>query len=292
MMTLLADTKQALEPAPKPAGVVAKVLYTWPGKVGGGLVAILFVIAALAPWIAPYSPTVVDYTAIMLPPSWGHPFGTDEVGRDILSRVMVGAQTSLVVVVVATFISASIGSMIGLFAGWIGGVTEKIIMRSMDALLAFPLIVMALAIIAILGPSLTNAIIAIGIAKVPHFARLVRGEVLTIRDMDYVRAVETLGLSTPKIILRHVLPNATGPVLIYMSIAASLALMTEASLSFLGLGVQPPTPSWGGMVSIGMQNWHFWWMSFFPGLAIFLTVMAFNLLGDALRDALDRRTSP
>lgn len=290
MMAALADTNQVQEQATTAPGILGKVLSSWAGKVGGGLVGILIVIAALAQWIAPYSPTAVDYMTIMMPPSWDHPFGTDEIGRDILSRVMVGAQTSLLVVIVATFISASIGATIGLFAGWLGGVTEKIIMRLMDALLAFPLIVMALAIIAILGPSLTNAIIAIGIAKVPHFARLVRGEVLTIRDMDYVRAVEVLGLSTPKIILRHVLPNATGPVLVYMSIAASLALMTEASLSFLGLGVQPPTPSWGGMVSIGMQNWHSWWMSFFPGLAIFLTVMAFNLLGDAMRDALDRRT--
>jgi ABC-type dipeptide/oligopeptide/nickel transport systems, permease components len=294
----MADTLLA-PPARRPASAApaagpslpTRILATWQGRVGGGVVALVALMAVLAPWITPHDPTAVDYMAIMQAPSASHPFGTDEVGRDILSRIILGARTSLVVVVGATAMSAAAGSAIGLIAGWLGGWTDRIVMRVMDAMLAFPLIVLALAIIAILGPSLSNAITAIAIVKIPHFARLMRGEVLVLRHLDYVRAVETMGMSTTRILWRHVLPNAAGPVLVYMSIAASLALMTEASLSFLGLGIQPPVPSWGGMVSVGMQNWHFWWMSVWPGLFIFVTVLAFNLLGDALRDALDRRLS-
>jgi len=269
--------------------LVTRILRSWQGAIGGGVVAMVFACALFAPWLAPYDPTQIDFDGIMQSPSLAHPFGTDEVGRDILSRIIFGARTSLAVVVVATVISTVVGGGIGLIAGWAGGWIDRIIMRIMDAILAFPLIVLALAIIAVLGPNLSNAIIAIGIVKIPHFARLMRGEVLVLRDMDYIRAVECMGLPVHHILLRHVLPNSLGPVLVYSSIAASLALMTEASLSFLGLGIQPPTPSWGGMVSIGMQNWHFWWMSFWPGFAIFATVLAFNLLGDAIRDALDSR---
>lgn len=273
----------------RPDTLLSRTLSSWQGKVGGGIVALVAFLAIFAPWITPHSAIEVDYMAIMIAPSPAHLMGTDEVGRDILSRIILGARTSLTVVVAATLVSASIGGAIGLASGWFGGLVDTLVMRIMDAVLAFPLIVLALAIIAVLGPSLTNAIIAIGIVKIPHFARLMRSEVLGLRDVDYVRAVETMGLSTPRILLWHVLPNAVGPVLVYMSIAASLALMTEASLSFLGLGIQPPTPSWGGMVSVGMQNWHFWWMSFWPGFAIFVTVLGFNLLGDAIRDGLDRK---
>ena len=272
-----------------PAGLLARTFSGWQGRIGGSIVALIALMAVFAPWIVPHSPTEIDIMAIMQPPSSTHPFGTDEVGRDILSRVILGARTSLAVVVAATLISASVGVAIGLWAGWSGGWVERIVMRVMDAVLAFPLIVLALAIIAVLGPSMINAIIAIGLVKIPHFARLMRGEVLALRSVDYVAAVEAMGLPTWRILVRHVLPNAVGPVLVYVSIAASLALMTEASLSFLGLGIQPPTPSWGGMVSTGMQNWNFWWLSFWPGFAIFVTVLAFNLLGDAIRDALDRK---
>lgn len=291
-MTQITNTippSEASPELPSRPTLTARILSTWQGRIGGGIVALFAVMAIFAPWIAPHSHTEIDFGAIMQAPSTVHPFGTDEVGRDILSRIIFGARTSLAVVVAATLISTAVGGMIGLLAGWTGGWVDKVIMRIMDAILAFPLIVLALAIIAVLGPNLSNAIIAIGIVKIPHFARLMRGEVLVLRDMDYIRAVETMGLPLRRILLRHVLPNAAGPVLVYSSIAASLALMTEASLSFLGLGIQPPTPSWGGMVSIGMQNWHFWWMSFWPGFAIFITVLAFNLLGDAIRDALDSK---
>jgi peptide/nickel transport system permease protein len=269
--------------------MVRRILSTWQGVVGAAILVIAVFCAIFAPWIVPYSSADIDYMAIMMPPSDAHLFGTDEVGRDILSRCIEGARTSLIVVFSAVAFSAVVGMAIGLVAGWVGGLTEKVLMRIMDAVLAFPLIVLALTIIAILGPSLPNAILAIGIVKVPHFARLTRGEVLSLKEMDYIKAMKTLGASETRILLRHILPNAIGPVLVYVSIAASLALMTEASLSFLGLGVQPPTPSWGGMVAVGMQNYQFWWMSIFPGLAIFLTVFAFNLLGDSVRDAVDAR---
>jgi peptide/nickel transport system permease protein len=268
---------------------LGRVIAGWQGRTGATILTLALVAALFAPLIAPYSPDAIDFDLIMQPPSALHWFGTDEVGRDILSRVIAGARTSLSVVVLAVAISSVAGSLIGLVAGWAGGWVETLLMRIMDAVLAFPLIVLALAIIAVLGPSLENAILAIGIVKIPHFARLMRGEVLALKELDYVKAIRTLGASTPRILARHILPNALGPVLVYVSIAASLALMTEASLSFLGLGVQPPTPSWGGMVSVGLQNYQFWWMSFFPGLAIFLTVLGFNLLGDAIRDALDAR---
>ncbi|MGK6316696.1 ABC transporter permease [Neorhizobium sp. DT-125] len=271
------------------AGMVRRVLLTWQGAVGASILAVALFCAIFAPWIVPYSSADIDYMAIMMPPDHMHLFGTDEVGRDILSRCIEGARTSLIVVFSAVAFSAVVGMAIGLVAGWVGGLTEKVLMRVMDAVLAFPLIVLALTIIAILGPSLSNAILAIGIVKIPHFARLTRGEVLSLKELDYIKAMKTLGASEARILLRHILPNSIGPVLVYVSIAASLALMTEASLSFLGLGVQPPTPSWGGMVAVGMQNYQFWWMSIFPGLAIFLTVFAFNLLGDAIRDAVDAR---
>ena len=280
----------AAPPPARPARDFARrVLTTWQGLTGAFILCVATLAAILSPWITPYPFDAVDYLAIMQPPSDAHLMGTDEVGRDILSRIIAGTRTSLGVVVAAVALSMAFGSAIGLFAAWVGGWVEKATMRLMDALLAFPLIVLALSIIAILGPSLRNAIIAIGIVKIPHFARLMRSEVLVLKELDYVRAARTLGAGTTRILWRHVMPNAFGPVLVYVSIAASLALMTEASLSFLGLGVQPPTPSWGGMVSVGMQNFQFWWMSFWPGLAIFVTVLGFNLLGDAIRDAMDAR---
>lgn len=269
--------------------VFKKIFSSWQGKSGGILFAVILVSAIFAPLVAPYDYTLIDLISIMQPPTDLHIFGTDEVGRDILSRVLEGGRISLYVAGASVLFAIVFGSAIGLVAGWAGGIAEKLIMRIMDAMLAFPLIVLALSIVAVLGPSLQNAIIAIGITKVPHFARLMRGEVLGLKELDYVRAMRVLGASNTRILFRHVLPNSMGPVLVYSSIAASQAIMTEASLSFLGLGVQPPLPSWGGMVSVGMQNFQFWWMSFFPGLAIFLTVLSLNLLGDAVRDALDAR---
>lgn len=271
------------------ARFLGRVLSSWQGRVGAIILGTVLFGAIFAPWISPAPYDQINFNAIMQPPSPANLLGTDEVGRDIFSRVIYGARSSLMVAIFATLFSALAGGGIGLFAAWIGGWTEKLIMRLMDAILAFPLIVLALTVIAVMGASLQNAIFAIGLVKLPHFARIMRAEVLSIKDLDYVRAAITLGASPLRLLLRHVLPNAIGPVLVYISIAASQALMTEASLSFLGLGVQPPTPSWGGMVSIGMQNFQYWWMSFFPGLAIFVTVLGFNFFGDAVRDAADAR---
>lgn len=286
----------ALEAAPprKPSAAPGRVFLrrvatSWQGASALVILAVVLGTALLAPWIAPWSPIDVDVERITEAPSWLHLFGTDEIGRDILSRVMHGAGVSLQVVALSVGIAMVVGSAIGLVSGWFGGWVDAAIMRTMDALLAFPLLVLALAIVAILGPDLLNAMLAIAVTKVPGFARLVRAEVLGLRQVDFVKAARAAGAGDLRILARHVWPNVSGNVIVYGSLAASQALITESALSFLGLGAQPPTPSWGYMVATGMEYVSSWWMSVFPGLAIFLTVLAFNFLGDAARDALDSR---
>ncbi|WP_108660936.1 ABC transporter permease [Acuticoccus kandeliae] len=290
-MTLAVDA--GLEDARKPRSPTAifirRVLSSWQGVFGVTFISLVIFIGIFAPWLAPYSPIEMDYDAIMAPPSAAHWLGTDEIGRDLLSRVMSGATVSLQVVVFAVGVALLIGSTLGLIAGWLGGAWDAFIMRVMDAFLAFPLLVLALSIVAVLGPDLMNAMLAIAVTKAPGFARLVRSEVLSLRTVDYVKAARAAGASDRRILVRHIWPNVSGNVIVYGSLAASQALITESALSFLGLGVQPPTPSWGYMVATGIQFWQAWWMSFFPGLAIFLTVLSFNFLGDAVRDALDTR---
>ena len=278
------------KPSAGPAQVfVRRVARSWQGASALLILAVVLGTAVLAPWIAPWSPIEVDVERITEGPSWLHWAGTDEIGRDILSRVMHGAGVSLQVVALAVGIAMVVGSSIGLVSGWFGGWVDAVIMRIMDALLAFPLLVLALTIVAILGPDLLNAMLAIAITKVPGFARLVRAEVLGLRQVDFVKAARAGGAGDLRILARHVWPNVSGNVIVYGSLAASQALITESALSFLGLGAQPPTPSWGYMVATGMEYSTSWWMSVFPGLAIFLTVLAFNFLGDAARDALDSR---
>jgi peptide/nickel transport system permease protein len=259
------------------------------GRLGVLLLALLVFCAVFAPWIAPYDPASLDYEAILSPPGPSHWFGTDEIGRDILSRVLYGARVSLQVVGVSIGGAMIIGSAIGLLSGFLGGRVDAVIMRIMDGLLAFPMLVLALAIVAVLGPDLINAMIAIAVVNIPGFARLVRGEVLVVRELEYVQAARVLGASPLRLMARHVWPNVSGNVIVYASLKASAALITESALSFLGLGVRPPTPSWGQMVATGMDYFQSWWLSFFPGLAIFLTVLALNFLGDGLRDVLDPR---
>jgi ABC-type dipeptide/oligopeptide/nickel transport systems, permease components len=294
----MADTLLA-PPARRPASAApaagpslpTRILATWQGRVGGGVVALVALMAVLAPWITPHDPTAVDYMAIMQAPSASHPFGTDEVGRDILSRIILGARTSLVVVVGATAMSAAAGSAIGLIAGWLGGWTDRIVMRVMDAMLAFPLIVLALAIIAILGPSLSNAITAIAIVKIPHFARLMRGEVLVLRHLDYVRAVETMGMSTTRILWRHVLPNAAGPGT-GLYVHRRLAGPDDRGVAQLPWPRHPAAGAELGRHGLGRHaELAFLVDERLARPFIFVTVLAFNLLGDALRDALDRRLS-
>lgn len=261
------------------------------GLFGLIVLAILAFAALFAPWITPYPPTEIYYHVILTPPSWAHPFGTDELGRDILSRVIYGTRVSLSVVAGAILIAFSIGSVIGMLAGYFGGLMDDVIMRIMDGLLSFPLLILALAIVAVLGPDLMNAMIAIAIVNVPGFARLVRGSVLSIREQEFVQAAQALGVPEWRVMLRHVWPSVTGNVIVYGTLRASAALITESSLAFLGLGAQPPTPTWGYMLTTAMQYWDAWWMSVFPGLSIFVAVLAMNFFGDGMRDALDSRLS-
>ena len=258
-----------------------------------GLIGLLFlmlvVIAAIfAPWIAPYPPQRI-LTRALQAPSWKYWFGTDEIGRDVFSRIVWGSQISLQVVGYSIAGAAIVGATVGLIAGYVGGWLDIVLMRIMDAILAFPFLIFALAIVAILGPSVQNSAIAIAIAKAPGFARIVRSEVLSLRGREFIKAAIVLGATNQRIITRHLWPNITGNLIIYASLSGSTALITESSLSFLGLGVRPPAPSWGYMIAVGMDHWQYWWMSVFPGLAIFLTVLAFNFVGDALRDASDSK---
>ncbi len=261
------------------------------GMIGGTVLCLLLLSALLAPLIAPYAPFEIDYVSFLKPPDAAHWFGTDELGRDILTRILYGSQASLQVMAMSIIGALIIGSTLGLVAGYLGGWVDEIVMRIVDGLLSFPAIVLALAIVAALGPSLMNAIIAIAIVNVPDFARLVRGQVVAIRRYEYVQAAHAIGMTSTRLMWGHVWPSIRGSVIIYSTLKAAQAIITESALSFLGLGVQPPQPTWGSMLSTAMRYGDSWWMSVFPGLAIFVTVLALNLLGDALRDALDPTTN-
>ncbi len=259
--------------------------------VGGGLVTFLILMALTAPWISPYDPIAVDVQQALEPPGGAHWLGTDDLGRDVLSRVIWGSRISLSVGVIAVGIGFSLGVSIGLAAGYLGGMFDLIAMRGIDALLAFPALILAISITAALGPQIQNAMIAIGIVAVPLYARLTRGQVLSVREREYVTAARTIGAPPLRIVLRHVFPNVTNALVVQATLSVAFAILAEAALSFLGLGAQPPTPTWGADVNYS-QRWLSnlkWWMSVGPGLGIFLAVFAFNFLGDALRDALDPR---
>jgi len=259
------------------------------GRIGLFVLVLMAVVAIAAPLIAPYDPTEPFYEALLSPPSWAFPLGTDEIGRDILSRIIYGTRISLEVIVISVAAALIFGSLIGIATGYAGGWADHVVMRVMDGLQAFPMLVLALAVIAVLGPDLVNAIIAITIVNIPGFVRLVRGQVLVVRQMDHVQAARCLGAPDWRIIAYHIWPKVIGHVIVYASLRASAALLTESSLAFLGLGAQPPEPSWGQMLSTSMQHWDAWWMSLFPGIAIFVAVLSLNFLGDGLRDSLDVR---
>jgi len=263
-----------------------------PAAAIGAAVLVFFVALALAaPLISPYDPVATSWAAVRKPPSAAHPFGTDELGRDVLTRVIWGSRASLAAAAVAVGMAASIGVPIGLLSGYIGGASDAIIMRLVDAMLAIPFLILAIALAAFLGPSLTNAMIAIGIAQVPIFARLMRGQVLAVREEDYIEAADAIGNPHRRIVLRHIFPNAMPPILVQATLAAATAIIAEASLSFLGLGQQPPNPSWGSMLNTARSFMsQAPWMAVWPGMAIFSVVLALNLFGDGLRDALDPRS--
>ncbi len=259
--------------------------------VGFVIVLTLVLISILAPVIAPYSPTKQKVTNMLKVPSAENWLGTDELGRDILSRVMYGGQASLQVGLIAVGCAMFAGITLGLIAGyWSNTWLEQIIMRAMDALLAFPGLLIALALVAALGASLQNVIIAVATVSVPAYTRLTRGQVLSVKERDFVMAAHTVGARDRRIILRHILPNVTAPLIVQSSLGIAFAILTEAGLSFLGLGVQPPTPSWGSMLSAGRGYLDSDpWLVIGPGTAIFLAVLGFNFLGDGIRDVLDPR---
>jgi len=268
-----------------------QILLRRKGALFGLLVIGLFVLVALlAPWIAPHDPLATSWSAVRKAPSAAYWLGTDEIGRDVLSRVIWGARASLLAGVVSVSLSLLLGLPIGLLAGYLGGWVDAVISRMVDAMLACPFLILAIALAAFLGPSLTNAMIAIGISATPIFVRLTRGQVLAVKLEDYVEAARAIGNSRLRIALRHVLPNIVAPLIVQATLAIAAAVIAEASLSFLGLGQQPPAPSWGSMLNTA-KNYvdQAPWMAIWPGVSIFLLVLSFNLVGDGLRDALDPR---
>jgi peptide/nickel transport system permease protein len=261
--------------------------------VGGVMLAVIVLIALLAPVIGPHpadAGNATHPTAVLLAPGSGHLFGTDEVGRDLLTRVMYGGRTSLEIVVEVLVLAAAIGIPLGLLAGYFGGAVDLVIMRVTDIFLAFPALLLSLAIASVLRPSVGHMILAIAVTWWPWYARLVRGEAASVVRRPYVESARTLGVSHRRILVRHVLPNAATPVLVQLSMDAGGVLLTAAAISFLGLGAQDPTPEWGLMVSQGASYFTTdWWYATFPGLAILVTAMAFNLVGDGVRERLDPR---
>ena len=260
-------------------------------SVGASIILAAIACAVLAPQLAAgRDPISQSMDALLEAPSLKHPFGTDELGRDVYARVLYGTRISLQVGLISVGIGMTVGVILGLIAGYFGGLLDNLIMRVIDAMLAFPMLVLALAITAALGANLRNAMIAIGIVGIPTYARLVRGQVLSVREREFVEAARALGAGHGRIMLLHILPNVTAPIIVQASLMIATAILSEASLSFLGLGVQPPTPSWGSMLNDGKNYLEMApWMAIFPGMAIFLVVLGFNLLGDAVRDALDPR---
>ncbi len=268
-----------------------KILSRNPTAVAGMVIIVLMgLVAIFAGWLAPFDPIRISLSERLQPPSMTHWFGTDEVGRDILSRVMYGARISLRIGIVVVSIAGVLGTVIGAAAGFLGRWSDAVIMRIMDVILSFPSLVLAMALAAALGPGLTNAVIAVAFVMIPKFARLSRGEALAVKERQYIAAARVSGASSPWIIVNHVLPNCVNSVIVLATLTLGDTILIAASLSFIGLGAQPPTPEWGAMISVGRKFLmdHPWYAAF-PGVFILVTVIGFNILGDALRDVLDPR---
>jgi len=260
----------------------------------GGVIVVAAVLGAIiGPWLSPHDPSTQELALRLAGPSTSHPLGLDELGRDILARVLSGARVSLFVGFAVVVISALVGTFLGALAGYVGGVTDDVISRIMDVLLAFPGILLAIALVAVLGPSVANVVLALCVIGWVGYARLVRGQVLRLREFEFVQAARALGAATHRVLLRHVLPSTLPALLVQATLGMASAIIAEASLSFLGLGVQPPTPSWGTMLDSGRSHLidapH---LTIVPGVAVALVVLGFNFLGDGLRDAIDPRTQP
>ena len=254
------------------------------------IVLALFALSILTPVIAPYDPSAIDVDNILMPPSAQHLFGTDDLGRDVFTRMLYGAGISLKVGFVAVGIATIIGVLLGSIAGYYGGVIDLIIMRFVDIMLCFPSFFLILAVIAFLEPSIFNIMAVIGLTSWMGITRLVRAEFLSLKERDFVLAAKTMGAKSPRIIFLHILPNAMAPVLVAATLGVASAVLVESALSFLGIGVQPPTPSWGNILTLGQSTLGVaWWLSLFPGMAILITVLGYNLLGEGIRDAIDPR---
>jgi len=257
---------------------------------GGILVLLVFVLSLFAPWIAPYDPAAIDVKNILIGPSFSHILGTDDLGRDVFSRMLWGGRISLEVGFVAVGIATIIGVILGAIAGYYGGWVDSTIMRAVDIMLSIPTIFLVLAVIAILEPNIINIMVVIGLTSWMEPARLIRAEFISLKEREFVIAAHALGAMDARIIVKHILPNGLSPILVSATMGIGGAILVESALSFLGLGVQPPTPSWGSLLSSGKDNIEIaWWLSVFPGLAILITVLGYNLLGEGIRDALDPR---
>jgi peptide/nickel transport system permease protein len=290
-MTALADPAAVARPPMRRRSRALSKLLASPAALAGGAMVLFFVVVALlAPLLPIPEPTATSWSAIRRPPSALHPLGTDELGRSILSRMIWGAQASLLAGVVSVAIAVALGVPLGILAGYARGWTDAVISRATEALLACPFLILAIALAAFLGPSLQNAMLAIGLSAMPVFIRLARGQTLAVMTEDYVESARAVGVGHGVIVGRYILPNILAPILVQATLTIATAIIAEASLSFLGLGQQPPAPSWGSMLNVAKNfltqaPWMAWW----PGIAIFLVVLGFNLLGDGLRDALDPR---
>jgi peptide/nickel transport system permease protein len=286
-----AASQTTVLPRRKRRGIV-KFMRNRAAVFGAALVLLIVFMAVFAPWLSHYDPVQASFMTVRQAPSAAHWFGTDELGRDVLSRLLWGARASLLAGVVSVGIAVVIGVPLGLLAGYFGKLVDGVISRIADALLSIPFLILAIALAAFLGPSLTNAMAAIGISAMPRFVRLTRGQAITVKAEEYVEGARAIGLGHARIIVRYILPNVLPPIIVQASLTIATAIIAEASLSFLGLGQLPPAPSWGSMLNTAKDFVsQAPWMSIFPGIAIFLAVLGFNLLGDGLRDALDPRES-
>jgi peptide/nickel transport system permease protein len=258
--------------------------------IGLSITVVLLLVALLAPVISPHDPTLMGAGGPLEPPSAAHPLGTDKFGRDLFSRIVAGSRLTLFIGLLAVSISCGVGSLLGLVSGYCGGKVDNVIMRAVDVMFSFPEILVALSVVALLGPSLQNAVIAVGISAIPWYARVVRSAVLVEHQKQYFEAARSLGAGDERLVFHHILPNALPPILVLATLGFSTAILSAAALSFLGLGAQPPTPEWGLELALGRDLMRkAWWIMTFPGIAIAVTVLGFNLLGDGLREALDPR---
>jgi peptide/nickel transport system permease protein len=291
-MATLAEVTAGRAPAVPRRGTARRLA----ARIAAGMLLLVAVFGVTAPWLTPHNPAAVDIRNRLVPPAWAdggradHLLGTDHLGRDVFSRLAYGARISLTVGVSAVALSGAFGVALGLLAGYYGGWSDDVIMRLADFELAFPFILLAVAVLAVLGPGLTKVILVLALTGWAQYCRLARAQVLGLRETEFVEAARTLGASTARILLRHILPNILAPIIVIASFSVAGVIIAEASLSFLGLGVPPAVPSWGGMLSEGRTYMErAWWLVTFPGLALMLTVLSINVLGDALRDALDPR---